>query len=367
MGWDIGRFFKTLVFFGAVPMVSQADWFVQLTGQKGDVAYAQPESPAAVVLVVGTDSVSREIASRLAERGDRVRLVNFAATPLALPPSVEVIAGAPETLAIAPVVADVSTTIVCSAGSAETAFLSRLIPQLVPSTQPSERLLFDFRSPTPDLLQVWGPVDDVVMGGVSSSGIRMGDRAAIFSGIVSTDNSGGFASVRTRNLEPVLDLSGFDGIRLRLRGDGQRYKFFLRDEQRWDGIAYSFSFDTIANTWIDVRIPFQQLVPVMRAKTVSGVEVTTQSITALQVMLSKFEYDGALNPSFRPGEFQLEIEAIAAYGPPAPQAILLDAAVAEFSKQLEMQGLVYASVTGEGSIEQCLEAIGRPVAAVPQQ
>jgi len=30
-------------------------------------------------------------------------------------------------------------------------------------------------------------------------------------------------------------------------------------------------------------------------------------------MLSKFEYDGGLNPHFRPGAFQLEIKTIKTY------------------------------------------------------
>jgi Complex I intermediate-associated protein 30 (CIA30) len=49
----------------------------------------------------------------------------------------------------------------------------------------------------------WGSLDDVVMGGVSESGLYLspgsgpdGCDAAVFSGNVSTDNNGGFASVR---------------------------------------------------------------------------------------------------------------------------------------------------------------------------
>jgi Complex I intermediate-associated protein 30 (CIA30) len=48
----------------------------------------------------------------------------------------------------------------------------------------------------------WGPLDDVVMGGVSESGFEIragageaGGPAGVFSGAVSTSNSGGFASV----------------------------------------------------------------------------------------------------------------------------------------------------------------------------
>ncbi len=55
-------------------------------------------------------------------------------------------------------------------------------------------IVFDFRQ-TIDLSQTWGAVDDVVMGGVSESGLMKTIEGALFTGNVSTDNSGGFASV----------------------------------------------------------------------------------------------------------------------------------------------------------------------------
>lgn len=52
------------------------------------------------------------------------------------------------------------------------------------------------------LANVWGPLDDVVMGGVSQSGFEVrqgvgeqGAPAGLFSGQVSSSNNGGFASV----------------------------------------------------------------------------------------------------------------------------------------------------------------------------
>lgn len=82
-----------------------------------------------------------------------------------------------------------------------------------------------------------------VMGGVSESTLRVvpgaGETvegsgggggigaAAVFSGEVCTSNSGGFVSVRTRNISPPLDLSAYDALRLRVKGDGNRYKFSM--------------------------------------------------------------------------------------------------------------------------------------------
>lgn len=191
-----------------------------------------------------------------------------------------------------------------------------------------EKLLFDFKNPSDDLKETWGAVDDVVMGGVSESSIRLIDNAVLFTGTVSTANSGGFVSVRTRNFDPPLNLAEYEGIELRVKGDGQRYKFILRAESKWDGISYCYSFDTEQDSWINVRIPFEALIPVFRAKTLKDAPAFDSShVYALQLMLSKFEYDGALNPNFKSGGFALQVETIKAYGGATkPQFIMISSA-----------------------------------------
>jgi hypothetical protein len=55
-------------------------------------------------------------------------------------------------------------------------------------------------------------------------------------------------------------------------------------------------------------------VPVFRAKTVkNGPSLNSSQIRSLQLMLSKFEYDGALNPHFEAGSFALLVQAIAVH------------------------------------------------------
>ena len=58
--------------------------------------------------------------------------------------------------------------------------------------------------------------------------------------------------VRTRNLEPPLDLSAYEGLELRVKGDGLRYKLVLRSESAWDGIGYTASFDTTAGAGLGI-------------------------------------------------------------------------------------------------------------------
>lgn len=200
------------------------------------------------------------------------------------------------------------------------------------------QVIFDFCRDDADWQTVWGSVDDVVMGGVSQSQAIATPSGLVFSGVVSTENSGGFASIRTRSRVPPLDLRGLafsapsvpqsanvlsnvlsnvganTGIELRLIGDGNRYKFILRDRDRWDGIAHCYSFETLPDRTLTVRIPFADCIPTFRAKSVPDCpRLDGSTVTAFQFMLSKFEYDQRLNPSFQPGAFRLLIQSIAAY------------------------------------------------------
>ena len=87
-----------------------------------------------------------------------------------------------------------------------------------------------------DDLVEWVAIHDVVMGGVSSGGIeRTEENTGIFSGELSLENNGGFASVRA--LVGRQDLSSFEGLEIRVRGDGRRYQLRLRMDDRFDGIA----------------------------------------------------------------------------------------------------------------------------------
>mmetsp|Transcript_12066 Transcript_12066/g.36771 ORF Transcript_12066/g.36771 Transcript_12066/m.36771 type:complete len:459 (+) Transcript_12066:83-1459(+) len=158
--------------------------------------------------------------------------------------------------------------------------------------------------------RMWGVVDDIVMGGVSESQIQIGNGVGTFQGSVSTANRGGFASVRTRAAPEALPVSkNADKFILRVKGDGNRYKFIVRTDEKWDGVAFCYSFDTVKDEWIDVEIPFDQLRAVFRAKTVDE-RFDPRSVRAVQIMLSKFEYDGDLNPNFTEGRFCLELGKI---------------------------------------------------------
>lgn len=318
--WDIGRFVQTLSYFEVIPALN---WIQNLiTGKSGDnIKKPDGAKQVGVILVIGaTSDLGKYVVQELVSQGYPTRCVveNIATARDILGQEPElVVANTSDITSFTPLVLNNTRAIIyCGEKNLPSQQLENLLniaQQSLPT--PGCLTLFDFTNPSIELKQVWGAVDDVVMGGVSQSNLQITPEGGLFAGYVSTANSGGFASVRSRNFSPPFDLSNYAGIQLRVKGDGQRYKFLLRSQTQWDGMAYSYSFDTVADTWIDVKIPFSGFTPVFRAKTVTNAPpLSTHEICSLQLMLSKFEYDGQLNPNFTPGGFALHVESISAYG-----------------------------------------------------
>lgn len=116
-----------------------------------------------------------------------------------------------------------------------------------------------------------------------------------------------------QNFSEPEDLSAYDGLELRLKGDGRRYKLIVRTSRDWDTVGYTLIFDTVEG-WQSVRLPFSSLRPIFRARTVLDAPPFDPSqIISFQLMFSKFESDGKLNPTFKEGPFELPISCIRAY------------------------------------------------------
>ncbi len=132
-------------------------------------------------------------------------------------------------------------------------------------THPFDRVLFDFQ--TADHLP-WQVVNDDVMGGRSISRWLRTDGVAVFQGLVSLENNGGFASVRS--LPDRHDLVGCEAFVLRVRGDGRRYKFTVRSERGVDGALYQSAFTTKRDEWEDHRLPLNGFVATYRGRVLPG-------------------------------------------------------------------------------------------------
>lgn len=113
----------------------------------------------------------------------------------------------------------------------------------------------------------WPSIDDVVMGGVSQSSMSIVEGVAVFSGVVSFENNGGFASVRSR--PQARDLSRFRALVLTVRGDGKRYGFRLRTTATFDGVSYQATLVPPTGEWLEVKLPFDEFEPVFRGRKVA--------------------------------------------------------------------------------------------------
>ena len=167
----------------------------------------------------------------------------------------------------------------------------------------------------------WAPLDDVVMGGVSSSVVD--NDTGVWSGTVSDANSGGFVGIRTTPLASPLDMTDCSGIELYLRGNGstvipqQRFKIIIRDSTDFNGVCWTSSFDIPSSSVkqnnimnrllssllpdndgkenndsdiIRVRIPFEELIPTIFAKTVPGQTLQKENIVGFQFAYSKVRH-----------------------------------------------------------------------------
>lgn len=146
----------------------------------------------------------------------------------------------------------------------------------------------------------WQVVNDGVMGGVSRGGIERSDReTGLFSGRLSLENNGGFASVRA--LIGPHDLSRFAGLEIRVRGDGRKYQLRLRTDGGFDGVAYRCEFETTADEWTVIRFPFADFRPTFRGRPVpEAPPLDTKRITQVAFMLA----------DKRAGDFLLEIDFV---------------------------------------------------------
>lgn len=169
----------------------------------------------------------------------------------------------------------------------------------------SSTSLFDFTPPQPDLASRWETINDGVMGGRSESSFASTDDAAAFTGTVSLENGGGFASVRAP--ESAWDLGGSEGIRLRVRGDGRRYWFTVYTEPGGP-ISYRAPFQP-PNEWTIVSVPFSSLTPYRRGEEVP--DAPSFDPTQLRTL-------GILIADGQAGPFQLEVAWIRTASDPAP-------------------------------------------------
>ncbi|KAA6425478.1 MAG: hypothetical protein FRX49_04376 [Trebouxia sp. A1-2] len=196
-------------------------------------------------------------------------------------------------------------------------------------------------------LEVWEKLDDTIMGGKSGSYLQtaedlhgfQGDykdkqpydfEGSVWRGETITDG-GGFCGARTKMLD--LNLQRFDGISLRVKGDGQTYKFNLKtaDQMNVPESTYQAQYDTIDGEWVTVYMPWHEFVPVTRAQYDSKAKpLDPAQVKQIGLVLSRFHYNSLPNQRFKPGNFELQIaDGIAGFKHERPCILMVSSAAVE--------------------------------------
>lgn len=149
-------------------------------------------------------------------------------------------------------------------------------------------------------LDGWRIVNDGVMGGKSQSKLEWQKPGyLVFSGVLSLENNGGFASAQYRYEFP--DFSEYQGLRLRVRGDGNTYSFRLRMQANRQRVNYAHSFRTESGQWLEVECLFDQFQAQRR-----GMVLTNE----LPLDASQLCQIGWLISDKQAGPFRLEIAEV---------------------------------------------------------
>ena len=148
----------------------------------------------------------------------------------------------------------------------------------------------------------WRSINDGVMGGLSSGGMRLENGIAVFGGTLSLENNGGFSSIRS--IPADHGLAGKNGLVLRVRGDGRTYGLRLRTNDRFDGPSYQAALPTRNGEWTEVSIPFENFEAVFRGRTLPRhPKLAPENIRTFGLIIADKQ----------PGDFRLELELIGAY------------------------------------------------------
>ena len=148
----------------------------------------------------------------------------------------------------------------------------------------------------------WWTINDTVMGGRSqSTWLQPVGKPAVFEGLLSLENNGGFTSVRSG---PIPATNGqFSSFQVTVRGDGRTYQFIARSRRLRQGINYQAGFATQANTLTTVKLPLSAFQARWRGRDIDD---------APPLSFDDLHSVGFLLADKRPGPFRLEVHEVRA-------------------------------------------------------
>lgn len=129
----------------------------------------------------------------------------------------------------------------------------------------------------------WRVVNDAVMGGISSSSLRLSAAGhGQFSGHVSLANNGGFASMHWNKSIPLTQDKKY--IVLRVKGDGKAYEFRLKGTVS-QSESYVHPFTT-STEWETIKLPIAAFYPQFRGRKLDIPNFNFETIEQLSFLIA---------------------------------------------------------------------------------
>jgi len=148
------------------------------------------------------------------------------------------------------------------------------------NVQPAPMTLFDF-TPQSDISD-WRTVDDTVMGGRSDGHFYLNeDGHGEYSGRVSLENNGGFSSLRYGM--PTIRIEGKTKVRIRLRGDGERYQFRTKTSD-YDRHSYVTYFET-SGEWEEIELELKTMAPQFRGRSLNMANYPAEMLSEIAILI----------------------------------------------------------------------------------
>ena len=148
----------------------------------------------------------------------------------------------------------------------------------------------------------WYVVNDDVMGGLSSSKLELKKNSMKFTGVVSLENNGGFASVRSSRKN--MDLSSFEKVTIRFRSSSKNRIFALRlnTNNVYYRPSYNQNFQSVSEGWQELTFDLLDFNETILGRT-TGKKVPKEKLDDILRI-------GIMLNDKQEGSFDLEVDSI---------------------------------------------------------
>ncbi|TAE67160.1 MAG: CIA30 family protein [Bacteroidetes bacterium] len=151
-------------------------------------------------------------------------------------------------------------------------------------TQSNMKEIYTFSTQTN--IKEWRIVNDGVMGGISKSSLSLTEAGnGQFSGHVSLENNGGFASIQLDTKIKLTEDEKF--VVLRIKGDGKRYELRLKGKSsQYESYVYQF---ITSGKWQKLKLPISEFYPQFRGQQLNIPNFNFSNITQVSFLIANKE------------------------------------------------------------------------------